>query len=719
MAQTKRTPEQDIFTCLSFYHPPGSTFEVRVKGVTAGKYQTFSDNWIPGGIIVGYFDNPSIATAAIVSVEQEMEPLLIMMSSNPLKQACLGRANNCFSVDAKASTEKDVSHSENLICDFDAQTEVSGVPSSDPEKQKTTFKGVKCNEDLTEEGFDGLLTDSGNGCHLTVKTEHLTVSEARELIPAVTKVISENYSDQDVIVDTSVASPGHMIRVAGTMNRKGANIPERPHRLSFIISEPSTITPMPKAKLVEIANVQTSDGEEKTETILPSIAKGSLSSPRLNVKAWLDDSNVEIVKTKKDGDTILYVLAKCPFDSSHGQDAVIGQRADGTPIFYCFHNSCSPHLFVDAQRQISGQKSLRPFLEGGDPGFEPTMGSVISMHDVLHANIPESVSLIEKIVGPGEVTIISGPGGVGKSLLTMNAALAIGSSGLTNFLDLNISNANTLMVQTENAIKNTQDRLRMMVQDPGMQMGLKNVSMCSSTIGDVRTIGIDLTKDSWLDRLYQDILSTQAELLVLDPLISANPADENDNSHMRRMMDRVTYLVTITKVAVIIIHHVGRGFNPKSEVYVGRGASSVGDWCDNSFLLRVSDAKAATIELSCQKARNFKKPSPIHMKLNNNLVFERIYQKGNNTNFFLQKVVVRALQHLGGIAKTQNELKDAMLKIDSKNINKTKARNIINDAVADGAIVENTKGRSKTYELPAPPQQVMGQSGTDTALITQ
>lgn len=109
--------------------------------------------------------------------------------------------------------------------------------------------------------------------------------------------------------------------------------------------------------------------------------------------------------------------------------------------------------------------------------------------------------------------------------------------------------------------------------------------------------------------MIQLIQITQADILILDPLISYVTGDENDNAEMRRSLDCLTDIQDRTGTASIVVHHLGKAaasgkFN---DVFSGRGASAIGDWAANilTFKKEKQEGSEMTIEVLHHKARNF------------------------------------------------------------------------------------------------------------------
>jgi len=85
--------------------------------------------------------------------------------------------------------------------------------------------------------------------------------------------------------------------------------------------------------------------------------------------------------------------------------------------------------------------------------------------------------------------------------------------------------------------------------------------------------------------------------------------------------------------------------------------------------------------------------------MNNNLVFERVYLKGAFTVVFHNRIITDALRTLGGKAKTQKILTNAII-ASQPNLHQTQVHGIIKKAVREGVIIEIPNRRAKSYELP-------------------
>lgn len=109
---------------------------------------------------------------------------------------------------------------------------------------------------------------------------------------------------------------------------------------------------------------------------------------------------------------------------------------------------------------------------------------------------------------------------------------------------------------------------------------------------------IDAARRAWSSRGY-DYFHTESEvieqerevrgtdLIVIDTLRSVHGAEENDNTAMQRIMNRLRYIAHETKAAVLALHHFNKGSkeSPEASLERLRGASAIGGAVDSIYAL--------------------------------------------------------------------------------------------------------------------------------------
>ena len=256
---------------------------------------------------------------------------------------------------------------DRIPVDMDVQTALGPkISSSNEEHDKAIDRATEVFESLTTRGFTGLsLIDSGNGAHVIIKVETLPVTS--DLPKRVIKKLGELFDSERVKVDQTTYSLSQIIKLPGTVAKKGNSTDDRPHRRSKILSQSEDMLPTTKDLLVGLA------GEAKDNN------NSAKKTPRakLDLTQWFTDHTTDADGVKdsvpyKDG---LKWELPCIFNPAHNDRlAVVIQYDSGTIIYKCFHNSCenkkwqdvkSHFLNMDAGKKVD-EKMIAP------DGFEMT-----------------------------------------------------------------------------------------------------------------------------------------------------------------------------------------------------------------------------------------------------------------------------------------------------------------------------------------------------------
>jgi hypothetical protein len=189
-----------------------------------------------------------------------------------------------------------------------------------------------------------------------------------------------------VKVDQSMFDANQLIRVLGTLNKKGFTTERQPHRRSRLLAVPDTIVALTPEQLQEVAKVAPSETAGKVVgSGYRSAAKPSGNGHagtwqhRLKIAEWLTarGRSFRVKPTPDDKGRTIYVLSECPFNSSHGDpDSCVMQGADGKLYGQCFHDSCAGRGWQDFKAAIGPPEPdhydppLRPKREASAPHDE-------------------------------------------------------------------------------------------------------------------------------------------------------------------------------------------------------------------------------------------------------------------------------------------------------------------------------------------------------------
>jgi RecA-family ATPase len=311
--------------------------------------------------------------------------------------------------------------------------------------------------------------------------------------------------------------------------------------------------------------------------------------------------------------------------------------------------------------------------------------TICTLGDIAEQEYPDN-PLIPPFLDEGESWMIPGPSGIGKSLLVTQIALMSGSQQ-SLWGKFTVSRPlRSIFIQSENPGKAMNKRLRLMVAgNPELKEGMNNIFL-PVIDGDCRMTG-ELTDRAFQAKAIELIKTVQADIIILDPLISYITGDENDNAAMRRSLDCLTEIQNKTSTASIVVHHLGKAAasGELNDVFSGRGASAIGDWAANILTLKKEkqENSEVTIEALHHKARNFELQPPFYLKRTPDLQFHLCERPGTKRDQHVQ-AAIDSLDSLSGEVSRQSELEAHI--IEQANISRQTARRGIQRARELGMI---------------------------------
>jgi hypothetical protein len=330
---------------------PGSVCEVRIPKTRVGT-------------IAGYFDHPERLIKAVVELNET--GLGTYFTINPVNKALLARASNRLKMRMETTTtDKDILGRRWIPIDIDPQRP-SQISATDEEHELALDRGRAIRFELSEEGWSQpIFADSGNGGYLFFPVELPNDAASETLIKRVLKALAQRFNDSAVQVDQSLSNASRVVKLFGSIARKGDNVPDRPHRLSRIIDAPSIMQPVPQELLEEFAarlkdppRAAPSDGRAQgrfnIEDFVARYLKAGAPEPYEGGRRWRID---------------------CPFDESHrSPDAAVFERADGSLAFNCFHHSCTGKGWRDVRELFEGPR--QQWQRANENGHQPPHATV-------------------------------------------------------------------------------------------------------------------------------------------------------------------------------------------------------------------------------------------------------------------------------------------------------------------------------------------------------
>lgn len=177
---------------------------------------------------------------------------------------------------------------------------------------------------------------------------------------------------------------------------------------------------------------------------------------------------------------------------------------------------------------------------------------------------PKVPWVIRPLAALGEVTVLYGAPGLGKSLLCLALADAV-SRGVSDAGGLRCNRAKPIYIDAENGEWETHRRVQLLSVD-------------AERLAIYDAVGADLIRD--FEEIEQAVADHSARLVVLDSLRRLLPgAEENDSGAMAEALGLCKLLAQRQRTAVVVIHH------PKKSGEAYRGSSAIAD--QTSILYRL------------------------------------------------------------------------------------------------------------------------------------
>ena len=192
------------------------------------------------------------------------------------------------------------------------KAESQAVSSSDEEKAEAWKVASAIREFLQENDFfPPVVCDSGNGYHLHYRISLPNDAASRALIKQFLSVLAEKFTTEEAKVDTAVFNPARIIKLYGTVARKGERTEERPHRKSGFLEFPAgaEIKVNSRETIEKIAGRV--EVKEKVE-----VADSEKQAQRV---AWVQDFMEKHgilfwEESNRSGEVKFYFEEGCPFD---------------------------------------------------------------------------------------------------------------------------------------------------------------------------------------------------------------------------------------------------------------------------------------------------------------------------------------------------------------------------------------------------------------------
>ncbi len=351
-----------ILRFLELLFEPGDVFEVRAPNCRDRPDARY------GYTCSGYFTYDSIEQAArqIADLDRAGIAPGIYVTLNPVEPALLARSVNRIKTKARETTQdKDVLRRRWLLIDADP-VRAAGISSTDAELALAGARARTIAAHLSAAGWPApIIVMSGNGYHLLYRIDLPADDEG--LVKRILQALAQRFDDGAVNVDCSVNNPARIVKVVGTIPRKGdelrgvAGLDDRPHRRAELLDMPESVCAVPRESLEQLAG-----GVQRSEK--PPSRPSQDTDPRridctpTGVRAWLEAHGVEVKGCRRNGDKTLLLLERCPINpeivATGGSDIAVLVGDDGKLAYCNKHNRGQNYTWHDLRRTL-------------EPGWQP------------------------------------------------------------------------------------------------------------------------------------------------------------------------------------------------------------------------------------------------------------------------------------------------------------------------------------------------------------
>lgn len=589
--------------------------EIRIIDPSSGGKKVYS----------GYFTDVETLISAIAPFDN----CQIYFTLNHIKSACYGRFQRDKMLVGQVTTSgNDIEGRDWCLIDVDGDRP-SGTNATDAEVEIAKKVANNVCAFLRDNGFyPPVVCMSGNGVHLLLKQSMANTDANTETMKKFLTVLDMLFSTNGAHIDIAPHDPNRICKLYGCYSRKGANTPDRPQRLSYIVSVPEEIKATPNEYF------------EKVAKMLPEREKPSkfnnYSTERFDIEAFINAHDIRIAKRTAFHEGQKLILEECPFCSEHkAPDSALFVLNNGAIGFKCLHNSCAQYTWKDVRvhfdtqaydrREIGEFRHKREYYSNNNRLPAPTIVGEskdkgkkwLTMSDIVYRDpsqliaIPTGIKVLDKrAMGliMGDITIISGISGAGKTSLIdfflLNAIqrgykCAVWSGELQDFrfqswLDQMAAGPNFVRQKEgyENLYYTPRDICSQINEWIGDKLVLYNneygnkfsqifadIKDCVEK-SDCQLLIVDNLMALQLDSYYGDKnekqslfindLKDYAKRKNIHIILVCHPRKEMGNELLR--MESISGTADITNLAdnVFIIHRVGRDFKRRAKNFFGQ-----------------------------------------------------------------------------------------------------------------------------------------------------
>lgn len=214
-------------------------------------------------------------------------------------------------------------------------------------------------------------------------------------------------------------------------------------------------------------------------------------------------------------------------------------------------------------------------------------------------DIPPRRWVVDRLLLGGTVTVLTAPGGSGKTTFTIGLALSIATG--KPILDMTVWEPDNVWVWNLEDDLDELDRLILAAQQHhGLEheevskrvfvnSGLDGSELCTAT--EARD-GMTLLQPVF-DRIRDLITQNEIRVLIIDPFVSSHAVEENSNTKIDKIAKAWARVARATACAIILVHHTSKAGAGDVSSASARGASALTSAARGVIVINKMPADAA------------------------------------------------------------------------------------------------------------------------------
>ena len=282
----------------------------------------------------GYFDDFDKLTEALQSITSAKGIYIIPNTVDP---ALLARASNRIRKTPKGESTQDtnITWRRWLLIDTDPQRP-SGISATDAEHEAALEHARAIYAHLKGCGWPApIAADSGNGAHLLYPIDLPT--DDGGIVQRCLNALAERFDTDAVKVDQTVFNPSRIWKLYGTLACKGDDTPDRPHRMSCILSRPDEL------KIVDAELLEALAGKSPDEPACER--RDHQNGSPFDLESFIARHHLEVEGPEdwngRQGPGKRWTFVKSPMCDHDEGAAHLEQHTSGAISAGCHHSSCS------------------------------------------------------------------------------------------------------------------------------------------------------------------------------------------------------------------------------------------------------------------------------------------------------------------------------------------------------------------------------------------